>query len=144
MPGSASSVVYDDLSGIDDIRALVRAYPSRAVDNYALDVAAQTPSIKTALVWPPIIYGTGEGPVNQRSVQVPTLARIALERGHPVKVGEGLNRWSNIHVHDLGRLIASLTDAALKGDQRQGIWGDNGIYLSAAGELVRIPFDYIL
>ena len=114
------------------------------MDNYVLDVAAQATSIKTALVWPPIIYGTGEGPVNQRSVQVPTLARIALERSHPVKVGEGLNRWSNIHVHDLGRLIASLTDAALKGDQRQGIWGDNGIYLSAAGELVRIPFDYIL
>ena len=47
-------------------------------------------------------------------------------------------------MHDLGRLIASLADAALKGDQRQGIWGDNGIYLSAAGELVRIPFGYIL
>ncbi|KAI1256436.1 hypothetical protein MGN70_001560 [Eutypa lata] len=135
VPGSASSDIYDDLSGIDDIRALVRAYPSRAVDNYILDVAARNPSIKTALVWPPVIYGTGEGPGNQRSIQVPTLARVAVERGHPVKVGEGLNRWNNIHVGDLGRLIGSLADAALGGDQRQELWGYNGIYLSAAGEM---------
>ncbi|RYP71392.1 hypothetical protein DL769_004700 [Monosporascus sp. CRB-8-3] len=134
-PGSASSVVYDDLTGIDDIRALVRAHPSRAVDNYLLDVAAQTPSIKTALVWPPVIYGAGEGPVNQRSIQVPTLARATLERGHPVKVAEGLNRWGNIHVRDLGRLICSLVEQALRGEQRQELWGENGIYLSVAGEM---------
>lgn len=117
------------------------------MDNYILDVAARNPSIKTALVWPPVIYGTGEGPGNQRSIQVPTLARVALERGHPVKVGEGLNRWNNIHVHDLGRLISSLADAALGGDQRQELWGENGIYLSAAGEMVRTlhcNFDYLL
>ncbi|RYP04920.1 hypothetical protein DL764_004132 [Monosporascus ibericus] len=134
-PGSASSVIHDDLTGIEDIRALVRAYPSRAVDNYLLDVAAQTPSIKTALVWPPVVYGAGEGPVNQRSIQVPTLARATLERGHPVKVGEGLNRWGNIHVRDLGRLICSLVDEALRGNQRQELWGENGIYLPVAGEM---------
>ncbi|RYP44542.1 hypothetical protein DL768_008991 [Monosporascus sp. mg162] len=134
-PGSASSVVYDDLTGIEDIRALVRAYLSRAVNNYLLDVAAQTPSIKTALVWPPVIYGAGEGPVNQRSIQVPTLARATLERGHPVKVAEGLNRWGNIHVRDLGRLICSLVYKALRGDQRQELWGENGIYLAVAGEM---------
>lgn len=143
IPGSASSAVFDDLAGIGDIRDLVRAHKtSRVVDNYVLDVA-QGPSsatVKTALVWPPIIYGPGEGPGNQRSYQVPALARVALERGRPVKVGEGANRWGNIHIRDLGRLIGSLVDAAVKDDQRSEVWGQNGIYLTGTGELVRTVY----
>ncbi|KAK7417232.1 hypothetical protein QQX98_004666 [Neonectria punicea] len=134
-PGSASSQVYDDVDGIASIRSLVRAHPSRVVDNYLLDVAKQNPSIKTALVLPPIIYGAGEGPVNQRSFQIPVLCKVALERGKAVKVGEGQSRWGNVHVRDLGKLVSALAEAGAKEKQDEALWGENGIYLTGIGEL---------
>ncbi|KAI5456467.1 hypothetical protein BGZ63DRAFT_95138 [Mariannaea sp. PMI_226] len=134
-PGEPSDTIFDDFDGIADIRSLVRAHPSRVVDNFLLDVAKQNPSIKTALVLPPIIYGIGEGPVNQRSIQIPTLAKVALERGEAIRLGKGEGRWGNIHIQDLGPLFASLTEAAAKGQQDDAIWGDNGIYLTGVGEI---------
>ncbi|KAK7431306.1 hypothetical protein QQZ08_002077 [Neonectria magnoliae] len=134
-PGSASSQVYDDVDDIASIRSLVRAHPSRVVDNYLLDVAKQNPSIKTALVLPPIIYGAGEGPVNQRSFQIPVLCKVALERGKAVKVGEGQSRWGNVHVRDVGKLVSALAEAGAKEKQDEALWGENGIYLAGIGEL---------
>ncbi|KAH6885201.1 hypothetical protein B0T10DRAFT_608421 [Thelonectria olida] len=134
-PGQPSDAVFDDLDGIADIRSLVRAHSSRVVDNFLLDVAKENPSIKTALVLPPIIYGAGEGPVNQRSVQVPTLSKVALERGKAVRLGKGEGRWGNIHIRDLGTLFLALAEAGAEGNQDDAIWGDNGIYLTGIGEI---------
>lgn len=135
-PGQPSDVVFDDLDGIAEIRSLVRTHASRVVDNFLLDASKENPSIKTALVLPPIIYGAGEGPVNQRSVQVPTLCKVALERGKAVQLGKGEGRWGNVHVRDLGPLFVALAEAGAKGNQDDAIWGDNGIYLTGVGEIV--------
>jgi nucleoside-diphosphate-sugar epimerase len=99
-------------------------------------VAKENPSIKTALVLPPIIYGVGEGPINQRSIQVPTLCKVALERGKAIRLGKGEGRWGNIHIRDLGTLFLALTEVGAKGNQDDAIWGDNGIYLTGIGEIV--------
>lgn len=88
---------------------------------------------------PPIIYGQGQGPGNQRSVQIPALAKVALERGHAVRVGEGASRWGNVHVRDIGTVFAALAEAAAKDNQDENIWGENGIYLTGLGEIVRTP-----
>lgn len=119
-----------------EIQSVIRKHPSRAVDNYILDTAASEPSIKTALVFPPIIYGVGEGPVNQRSIQIPSLASATLKAGHGVKVGSGQSRWGNVHVGDVGRIFASLAEAAAKGRDDEGLWGQNALYLTGVGELV--------
>lgn len=137
--GLPSSVVYDDLEGIDEIRSLIRAHPVRAMDNYLLDVSKTTPNVKTAIVLPPIIYGKGEGPGNQRSIQIPSLCRVTLERGHVVRAGQGLNRWGSIHVKDIARLFTALAQEAHEGRRDDGLWNDNGIYLSNAGEMVSSP-----
>ncbi|KAH7161141.1 hypothetical protein EDB81DRAFT_783874 [Dactylonectria macrodidyma] len=135
VPGSASSSVYDDVADVADLRKLFRAHPGRVVDNYLLDVAKKSPSIKTALVLPPIIYGVGEGPVNQRSIQILTLSKVALERGKAITVGKGESRWGNVHVGDIGKLFASLAEAGAKGNEDEALWGDNGIYLTGTGEI---------
>ncbi|KAL6405077.1 hypothetical protein AUP68_11920 [Ilyonectria robusta] len=134
-PGSASSQIYDDVDDVAAIRSLVRAHPARVVDNYLLDVAAKNPSIKTALVMPPIIYGVGEGPINQRSIQILTLCKVALERGRAVTVGKGESRWGSVHVGDIAKLFASLAEAGAKKNQDEALWGENGIYLAGVGEL---------
>lgn len=137
--GTASSIVWDDLGGIDAIRSLIRNHPKRAVDNHMLFAAANTPDVKTALVMPPIIYGQGRGPVNQRSVQVPELARLTLRRRRGVQVGAGESRWGNVHIRDLSQLILRLVEKAAGGSQEEDIWGPKALYLAGLGELVSCP-----
>ncbi|KAF4949163.1 hypothetical protein FGADI_9079 [Fusarium gaditjirri] len=134
-PGEPSSEVWDDLDGVSSIQDLIRSHDSRVVDNYILKIAKETPSIKTALVLPPIIYGKGQGPVKQRSVQIPALSKVAIERGHAVRAGRGLAAWTNVHVADLARLFILLAEKGAKGSEDTNVWGEKGIYLPGVGEL---------
>lgn len=138
-PGEPSDAVYDDLDDVSSILDLIRGHESRAVDNYILKIAQETPSIKTAIVFPPIIYGKGQGPVKQRSVQIPALSKVALERGHAVRAGRGLAAWTNVHVADLARLFTLLAEAGVKGNDDKKVWGENGIYFPGVGEMVSAP-----
>ncbi|RSL98264.1 hypothetical protein CEP52_010425 [Fusarium oligoseptatum] len=133
--GSAGDNVYNDLSGIESIQSLIRQHPSRAVDNYMLSVSSDTPHVKTAVVIPPIIYGQGRGPVNQRSIQIPELAKLTLQRGKGLQVGEGLSRWGNVHIQDLSQLIIRLVERAVAGVDDGNTWGPNGLYFTGVGEL---------
>lgn len=139
VPGTGSEIVHDDLQGIEEIRSLIGQHPSRVVDNYMLSVAQSTPNVKTAFVPPPIIYGEGRGPGNQRSVQVPELAKVTLQCWKGLQVGLGLSRWGNVHVGDLSRLFLRLVEKAVERDEDDQVWGLNGFYLTGAGEMVRNP-----
>ncbi|KAF4340118.1 nucleoside-diphosphate-sugar epimerase [Fusarium beomiforme] len=133
--GTGSDVIYNDLTGIDSIKSLIKQHPSRAVDNYIFSVSEQNSHVKTALVVPPIIYGQGRGPGNQRSVQIPSLARATLERKKGLQVGPGESRWGNIHIADLSRIFLSLVEKAVEGNQDENIWGASGVFFTGAGEL---------
>ncbi|KAH6638528.1 hypothetical protein BKA67DRAFT_697270 [Truncatella angustata] len=61
VPWSPSDATFDDYEGATKLRELIRAYPSRAVDNYILELAAEFQSVQTALIFPPVIYGQGQG-----------------------------------------------------------------------------------
>ncbi|KAF5653379.1 nucleoside diphosphate sugar epimerase [Fusarium sp. NRRL 25303] len=134
-PGEPSSEVWDDLDGVSSILDLIRSHDSRVVDNYVLTIAKETPSVKTALVLPPIIFGKGQGPVKQRSVQIPALSKVAIERGHAVRAGRGLAAWTNVHVADLARLFTILAEKGAGGSEDENVWGEKGIYLPGVGEL---------
>ncbi|KAI9903654.1 hypothetical protein N3K66_000183 [Trichothecium roseum] len=135
VPGSASSNVFNDYDGVGDIQAIIRRHPTRAVDNYLLDTVGSDASIKTALVFPPIIYGEGEGPSNRRSIQIPSLARATIGLGRGLRIGAGENRWGNVHVRDVGRIFALLAKAAAEGNNSKGLWGKDGLYLTGIGEI---------
>ncbi|KAK2015214.1 nucleoside-diphosphate-sugar epimerase [Colletotrichum eremochloae] len=135
-PGEASDLVFsDDPSGIDELRSFIQEHPRRAVDNYIIKVGENEPRINTALVFPPIIYGQGLGPVNQRSVQIPSLAKVTLDRKRGVQVGKGLNRWGNVHVEDVSRLILRLVEKAVEARSEEQVWNLNGLYLAGVGEI---------
>ena len=137
VPGSPSDAIFDDLDGVSDIIAVIKAHASRAVDNYVLDVAASSPQVNTALVFPGIIYGQGQGPVNQRSIQIPNLAKAVIQRGRGVQVGQGLSRWADVHVQDVGSLFVALVEKALAhAEANSQLWNTNGLYLTGVGELV--------
>ncbi|KAI0968432.1 hypothetical protein F4678DRAFT_443010 [Xylaria arbuscula] len=135
IPGTANDTAYNDLEGVESIWSLIKQHPSRTVDNYILSASANTPGIKTALVVPPIIYGRGRGPVNQRSIQIPTLAKVTLERRGGLQVGPGLSRWGNVHIKDLSQLLLRLVENAVEGSGDINLWSRNGLYLAGVGEL---------
>lgn len=132
--GQASDVVVNDWDDIARVRAIIRASPNRRIDNFVLDVADREPKVLTALLGGPIIYGQGRGLVNQRSGQLPELARIALQRGKAMYIGEGRNRWSGVHIHDFSDLLLRLTKKTIERDQDTNIWGANGVYLPGTHE----------
>lgn len=88
--GEAASKVYDDWDGIQELTSLPDYAPHRNVDKAVLTAGTENSSVlKTAIVCPPMIYGKGNGPGNQRSVQMPDLARLTLTLKKGFHVGAG-------------------------------------------------------
>ncbi|KAL8945827.1 MAG: hypothetical protein Q9222_007687 [Ikaeria aurantiellina] len=129
--GESSSKVYDDWDNIKEVTSLPDYAAHRNVDKIILGAASST--TKTAIVCPPTIYGQGRGPGNQRSIQIPELARCILEKGHGILVGPGKTYWTNVHVHDLSDAYISLVEAAAAGGGK-ATWGPEGYYFTENGE----------
>lgn len=108
---SGSSVIGDDALGLavnpavfDEDSAFVVAaskQPRRDIELTVLGAAAQ--NIRAVVMCPSSIYGTGTG-VHTQSVQIPWLITQAQESGVVRVVGTGVNRWSNVHIHDVAEL----------------------------------------
>lgn len=130
--GEPSNHVYDDLRDTEKILATIRNNPSRGVDNFI--IAQDSSKIRTGLIVGPLIYGSGAGPVNRRSIQVPEIVKTTLSYGEGFRFAKGLNRWSNINISDLGDLFLRLAQASLKG--KTDGWNKEGIYLPAQGDMV--------
>ena len=137
--GEPPSTMWNDLNGISSILSTIQAHPSREMDNYILSLDSTI--IRTGLVVGPLIYGHGEGPGNQRSIQAPTIARKTIQDGEGFRFRRGLNTWSNVHIRDLGDLFALLTKTALDGPRNtrtSALWNETGVYLPANGDMVSL------
>lgn len=134
--GEPSDKVYSDVDGIDEVRSLIDKYASkRLVDSFILNLAKSPSSPKTAVVFPPLIYGRGRGPVNQRSVQAPGLSRVALQRREAVQVGKGQSIWSNVHITDISQIFVKLVEKAVQGEDGD-LWNEKGLYFAENGAMV--------
>ena len=139
--GSASSKFYsDDDEGVGKVTSLPDSAPHRGIDKIVLEASAANPHIKTAIVAPSTIYGQGQGPGNQRSLQLPELARFILQRKEGFHIGAGLNRWMSVHIADLSKLYLRLVEEALKPDGGVATWGARGYYFVENGIFVCPPF----
>lgn len=134
--GEASTKVFDDWDGIGEVTSLPDTAPHRKADKIVLAAAADHESrVRTAIVCPPCIYGKGRGPGNQRSIQMPDLAKCTLQEKNGFKVGEGLTLWTNIHVHDLSDCYLKLVEAAVSGGGK-ATWDKEGYYFTENGQHV--------
>jgi nucleoside-diphosphate-sugar epimerase len=116
---SGSSIVGDDIRGSACTNSIYDEYtplviqklkqPRRDIDLMVLDAAKI--NIRSSVICPSLIYGIGKG-LNQHSVQIPFLARNAIQAGKVQIVGAGLNVWSNVHINDVADLyLAALLKA---------------------------------
>lgn len=62
--------------------------------------AAIEKGIRSVVICPTMVYGTGRG-LQPDSDQLPKLIRLSKQIGAGVYFGKGLNRYSNVHINDL-------------------------------------------
>ncbi|KAI9931697.1 hypothetical protein ASPWEDRAFT_66430 [Aspergillus wentii DTO 134E9] len=132
--GQPGSKIYNDLPGVSEIHDILAASPKRTVDHLVRDLPSSNPRARTAIVYGPLIYGKGRGPVNQRSIQIPDLAKAALQHGRCPHVGRGLNTWNTIHIADLTSLFVRLAVASSRGSNPL-LWNENGVYFAESGKI---------
>lgn len=134
--GGPSNKIYSDVDGADELRELIRQYSAkRVVDNLVLSLPHTSSRPKTALIFPPIIYGRGRGPINQRSIQIPELARVTMQRRGGVQVGRGEATWSNVHISDVSNIFVKLAEKALQSEEGK-LWNENGLYFPGSRAIV--------
>ncbi|GLI78265.1 hypothetical protein PoHVEF18_006574 [Penicillium ochrochloron] len=133
--GNKSDKVYDDWEGVEELLNLPDHAFHRNVDKLVLDAAVKHADVlKVALVCPPTIYGRGRGPCSQRGRQVYELAKVTLQLQKGPIIGAGQAIWNNVHIHDLSDVYALLVNAAVAGQNDDGIWGPKAYYLTENGE----------
>lgn len=105
---SGSSVIADDAAG---------AHPGEAYDedstftplpfrreriamNHRVRQAGIDRAIRSIVICPSMIYGEGRG-LQPDSDQLPKLIALSRQMGAGLYLGEGLNRYSNVHIDDL-------------------------------------------
>ncbi|GKT87504.1 nucleoside-diphosphate-sugar epimerase [Colletotrichum tofieldiae] len=124
--GELDEKVFNDYEGVEELVNLPAAAFHRNVDEIVLNTGNQhADSVKTAIVCPPTIYGEGRGPISGRGRQVYELAHFILEQKYCPRIGKGLSRWNNVHVHDLSVVFELLVEAALDPSRKDDaqIWG---------------------
>ncbi len=119
---SGSSVIADDARGTtasatifdEDTPLIIHPFkqPRRDIDLMVLDGSAS--AVRSVVICPSMIYGTGYG-LNKESIQIPFLVQVAKAEGKVVVVGEGVNRWSHVHIDDLCTLILLALQSAPPG-----------------------------
>jgi nucleoside-diphosphate-sugar epimerase len=109
--GEPSDVVHTEDS------YLAGGYRFEKAGRVAIDravLAAAGDGLRTIVVCPSMIYGTGTG-LHRDSAQVPGLMRVSRALGAGGHVGRGENRWSNVHIADLVDLYLLALDRAPPG-----------------------------
>lgn len=119
---SGSSLVGDDARGnrtaeaiFDEDTPLVVAEGKQA--RHALNATVQAAAargVRTVIICPALIYGEGRG-LHRESIQIPFLVQEARRQGVVRVIGQGLNRWSTVHIDDLVDLYVLALEKAPPG-----------------------------
>lgn len=103
----AGSVVFSD----DTYFEPVAFRRPRVAMNRFVRQAAIDKGVRSIVICPSMIYGTGRG-LQPDSDQLPKLMALSKQLGAGVYFGKGLNRYSNVHIDDLVDLYALALEKA--------------------------------
>ncbi|KAH8923362.1 NAD(P)-binding protein [Atractiella rhizophila] len=102
--GEESTYVYDDCTPSAMDERLTTENLHRDIDleiKQFVDEKKGGEGARIQIVLPPLIYGKGEGPFNQRSIQIPALTELAIKEGYSGYWGKGEAYWNNVSVQAL-------------------------------------------
>ncbi|KAF2772954.1 NAD(P)-binding protein [Teratosphaeria nubilosa] len=133
--GEWSEKQYNDWTAVQELTGLPDDAFHRNVDKIVLEAGTKHADVlKTAIVCPPTIYGTGRGPVSGRGRQVYELSKLILKEQFIPIIGQGRARWDHIHIHDLSDVYVRLVEKAAAKNTDPEIWGAKGYFLTESGE----------
>ncbi|MGG4048630.1 NAD-dependent epimerase/dehydratase family protein [Paenibacillus favisporus] len=141
---SGSSIVGDKAAGEyaskvyheEIIEPLPEKLARVTIDRTVL--AAANRGIRSMVICPSLIYGTGYG-IHKDSIQVPWLIELALKRGAACHIGKGENVWSNVHIDDLVELYLLAIERAPAGSF---FFAENGeASIKEVGEAINRAFE---
>lgn len=84
---------------------------ARVIANRLVREASIDKGIRSIVICPSMIYGTGRG-LQPDSDQIPKLTALSKQMGAGVYFGKGLNRYSNVHIDDLVSLYLLALETA--------------------------------
>lgn len=128
---SGSSVVGDDALGATESPFIYdETTPFTPMDirrarvalNERVLHAGRERGIRTVVIVPSMVYGQSLG-LDVSSDQLPVVFRKSQEAGIGIYMGEGLNRWSNVHIADLVTLYQLALEQASAGSY---FYAENG------------------
>ncbi|KAL7813594.1 hypothetical protein V8C44DRAFT_327215 [Trichoderma aethiopicum] len=105
-------------------------YPQRTCDVTVVQ-AGEEFNVPTYILMHPTIYGTGSGPFNKRSIQIPFLARRAVKKGYAEYIGEGKGVWDHVHIDDTSKMYELLLEKLFANATVPS--GRRGIYFGGKG-----------
>ncbi len=78
---------------------------------------------------------TVHGPLDNAAGFIPTLIRIARDKGFSAYIGDGLNRWPAVHERDAGKLFRLAVESAPAGSRLHAVH-DQGIAFKDIAEAI--------
>lgn len=121
---------YHDINDIDRILNLPDEAIHKDVDNAAQSIDSDI--VKSLIVSPDVIHGTGLGLFNKTSMTVPGLVRATFELGYT----PGQAKWDYVHIEDLAEFFNKAIEATQDSSTREDpeVWGKKGYYFVSGGE----------
>ncbi|KAK9324997.1 hypothetical protein V1517DRAFT_315719 [Lipomyces orientalis] len=123
---------YDDVADIKTITSWDLDHFHRDIDIKILNLHKIKPTVKTIIICPPLIYGTGTGKVNRMSQQIPWMIKFASILKRNGVYGSGKAIWSNVHISDLAELYVLIL-ATYVSDPKKLWYNDDGYYFAENG-----------
>jgi nucleoside-diphosphate-sugar epimerase len=133
--GQATTRVWDDIVDLQEISTFDHAKIHAITDQLVLQEGKEK-GVRTALVLPAGVYGTGKGPIKTSSMGIPWLVEGIRTRGKAFKLGAGQSISSTIHIEDLISALILLTEQALEPQGGSADWGEKGVYFVEGGSYV--------
>jgi nucleoside-diphosphate-sugar epimerase len=108
--------------------------------------------VRSVVICPAMIYGTGRGP-QPNSDQLPKLIALSKQVGAGVYIGKGSNRYSNVHIDDLVDLYLLVMEKAPGGSFFFAENGSNSfkelaktmsIVLGFGGKTISLPVEDVI
>ncbi|KAL8765011.1 MAG: hypothetical protein Q9209_007761 [Squamulea sp. 1 TL-2023] len=111
-------------------RNSLTSYAQRTADLAVIDTGLAH-DVRTYIIMPPTIYGTGTGFFNRLTIQAPTVMRSAIRNGQVLQLGADDGDVECVHVQDLADLYILMAGRVARGDLEGMANGVRGIYFAS-------------
>ena len=135
--GQLDPRVWSDIDDLQEITSFDTSHSHATTDQLVLSEGKKR-GVRTAIVVPPNVVGTGEGPLRKTSKTLPWTVAAIMKRGKGFIVGKGEQVISTVHVRDLSDAILFLVEEALVHEGGKANWGEKGWYYVESGSYMYV------